>query len=201
MKSWVGLMVLGLALCSFGKSNVVRMVDIAYIERFAPLAIKEMHRVGIPASIKLAQAVIESNAGRSTLAANSNNHFGIKCKSYWTGLSYYHKDDDLDIKGKLIESCFRAYQDIEASFKDHSDFLKTSPKYLSLFALDAMDYRSWANGLKACGYATDKSYAAKLIQTIEEYHLYRYDTFQSPVFDLPVHINPMTTSPRETTID
>ena len=107
----------------------------------------------------------------------------------------------LNTKGKLIESCFRAYQDIEASFKDHSDFLKTSPKYLSLFALDAMDYRSWANGLKACGYATDKSYAAKLIQTIEEYHLYRYDTFQSPVFDLPVHINTIAISPRETTID
>lgn len=202
MKSWVSIALVGLILCSFMDVKDARMIEIAYIERFAPLAVEEMHRVGIPASIKLAQAVVESNAGRSALAAHSNNHFGIKCKSYWTGMSYYHKDDDLDYKGKLMESCFRAYQDIEASFRDHSDFLKSSNKYTSLFELDATDYKAWANGLKSCGYATDKSYATKLIQTIEDFQLYRYDTFQSPMYDLPLHSSlSIPLSVKETTVD
>lgn len=202
MKSWVSIIILGLGLSSFRIEKEARMIEIAYIERFAPLAIQEMHRVGIPASIKLAQAMVESNAGRSALATKSNNHFGIKCKSYWTGMAYYHKDDDLDNKGKLIESCFRAYADINDSFKDHSDFLKYSPKYSGLFELDATDYKAWAIGLKSCGYATDKAYALKLIQTIEDFQLYRYDTYQSAVFDLPVHssmVFPVIS--KETTID
>ena len=146
-----------------------------------------MNRVGIPASVKLAQAIVESNAGRSNLAVNSNNHFGIKCKSYWTGLQYYHKDDDLDKNGKLIESCFRAYQNIENSFRDHSDFLRNSGKYDILFSLDKTDYKGWAWGLKSCGYATDRSYAEKLIQTIEEFKLYRFDTYQASAYDIPKH--------------
>lgn len=173
-----------------------------YIERFAPLAVEEMHRVGIPASIKLAQAVLESNSGRSDLAVNSNNHFGIKCKSWWKGQSYYHKDDDLDARGRLMESCFRAYTDIESSFRDHSDFLKTSPNYTPLFKLDPSDYKGWAAGLKSCGYATDKSYADKLIQTIETFQLYRYDTYKATIYDLPADKGMSTPSRmRETTVD
>jgi flagellum-specific peptidoglycan hydrolase FlgJ len=181
----VGFLGLWLLLSSFGNNLDEKIVAYSYIDRFAPLAIDEMHRVGIPASIKLAQAMLESNLGRSTLATNSNNHFGIKCKSYWTGLQYYHKDDDFDSKGKLIESCFRAYDDIESSFKDHSDFLKNSGKYDVLFGLDAIDYKAWAHGLKSCGYATDKTYALKLIRTIEDFQLYRYDTFSALGYDIP----------------
>lgn len=162
----------------------------AYIERFAPLAIKEMRRVGIPASITLAQAVVESNAGQSKLAQKSNNHFGIKCKSYWTGLTVQYKDDDFDAKGKLIESCFRAYGDIESSFRDHSDFLKGSDKYSELFTLDKSDYKAWAVGLMSSGYATDKTYALKLITVIEDFQLYRFDTYQVGEFDLPA-VNPV----------
>lgn len=170
---------------SFITRDGSKLVEWNYIERFAPLAVDEMHRVGIPASVKLAQAVVESNAGRSTLAAQSNNHFGIKCKNYWKGQSYYHKDDDLDDKGKLMESCFRAYSNIESSFIDHSNFLRTSPNYGKLFLLDPTDYKGWATGLSSCGYATDKSYSDKLIRIIETYQLYRYDTYNAPVFDYP----------------
>lgn len=182
----VGFLGCWLLLSSFRSNLDEKIVAYNYIDRFVPLAIDEMHRVGIPASIKLAQAMLESNLGRSILATQTNNHFGIKCKSYWTGLQYFHKDDDFDTKGKLIESCFRAYNDIESSFKDHSDFLKYSGKYDVLFGLEVIDYKAWAHGLKSCGYATDKSYALKLIKTIEEYQLYRYDTFSAPEYDIPV---------------
>ncbi|MEP7322876.1 MAG: glucosaminidase domain-containing protein [Saprospiraceae bacterium] len=185
MKSWISILFVCLGLCSFDTGINERIVEKAYIERFTSLAIDEMKRVGIPASITLAQAVVESNAGQSKLAIKSNNHFGIKCKSYWTGQQYYHKDDDFDKKGKLIESCFRAYMDIEASFKDHSDFLKSSEKYSELFALDITDYKGWAIGLMSSGYATDKTYALKLITIIEDFQLYRFDTFQTGEFDLP----------------
>ncbi len=205
MKSWFGLAVIAMyiGLTAFKEGMDERIVTQAYIERFAPLAIEEMHRAGIPASIKLAQALVESNAGRSKLALESNNHFGIKCKAYWTGQSYYHKDDDLDNKGNLVESCFRAYNDIESSFIDHSEFLRFSGKYDRLFTIELTDYKAWANGLKSCGYATDQSYTNKLIQTIETYKLYRFDTFQAKEFDMPSTGN----APRrvvqftETTID
>lgn len=183
----VGLLGLWMIFSSFDGIVEERLVAIAYIDRFSQLAVDEMNRVGIPASIKLAQAVVESNAGRSNLAMNSNNHFGIKCKSYWTGLQYFHKDDDLDKNGKLIESCFRAYQNIENSFRDHSDFLRNSGKYDILFSLDKTDYKGWAWGLKSCGYATDRSYAEKLIRTIEEFKLYRFDTYQASEYDVPKH--------------
>lgn len=202
MKSWMSIALVCFGLCSFDNGNKERIVEKAYIDRFASIAMDEMHRVGIPASIILAQAVVESNAGQSTLALKSNNHFGIKCKSYWTGLSYYHKDDDFDTKGRLMESCFRAYQDIEASFKDHSDFLKSSDKYSALFGLDIADYKGWAIGLMNSGYATDKTYAFKLITVIEDFQLYRFDTFQSGVFDLPkITIAGFKTVAPESTID
>ena len=199
----VGFLGIWLLLSSFEVALDEKISAYSYIDRFAPLAVDEMHRSGIPASIKLAQAMLESNLGRSTLATNSNNHFGIKCKSYWTGMQYYHKDDDFDSKGKLIESCFRAYGDIESSFKDHSDFLKNSGKYDVLFGLDIIDYKAWAHGLKSCGYATDKTYALKLIKTIEDFQLYRYDTFSASAYDLPA-VNTALISKstnKETTVD
>lgn len=202
MKVGVVVLLIWVLVSSFTGREDSKLVEWYYIERFAPLAIEEMHRVGIPASVKLAQAVVESNAGRSTLATQSNNHFGIKCKTYWKGQSYYHRDDDLDVKGRLIESCFRAYSDIESSFIDHSDFLRSSPNYGRLFLLDPTDYKGWASGLSSCGYATDKSYSDKLIRIIEAYQLYRYDTYHAPVFDYPVEKGrSLPAEPIETTRD
>ena len=149
-----------------------------YIDTYKDLAVVEMHRSGIPASIKLAQGLLESNSGKSALAVRANNHFGIKCKRYWTGQTYYHKDDDFDKAGRLVESCFRAYNDPIDSFVDHSNFLTNTKHYGELFNYDRTDYRSWAIGLKKCGYATDPSYANKLIRKIEQYKLYRYDYVQ-----------------------
>ena len=151
----------------------------SYIQKFKDIAISEMHRSGIPASITLAQAIHESAWGKGTLALNSNNYFGIKCKDYWTGPKYYIKDDDYE-NGELIKSCFRAYESIEDSFKDHSDFLRDNPRYKILFQYDITDYKSWARGLQKCTYATDPKYAAKLIRTIEQYQLYQYDSVIKP---------------------
>jgi flagellum-specific peptidoglycan hydrolase FlgJ len=146
-----------------------------YIENFGGLAIEEMQRTGIPASIKLAQAIVESGCGKSILAARANNHFGIKCKSYWTGQKYYYYDDDKDSRGNAIESCFRYYDTAEASYLDHSVFLVSTERYQSLFTYDPLDYKSWARGLKRCGYATDTNYSVALINTIEKYSLYEFD--------------------------
>lgn len=140
-----------------------------------------MHRTGIPASITLAQALHESNYGTSKLATQANNHFGIKCKKDWQGDTFGHKDDDFDRKGKLIKSCFRAYPNYRASFLDHSEFLKNSSNYISLFKLHKTDYINWAHGLKKCGYATDPDYAIKLIKKIEKYDLSRFDFWDGPV--------------------
>ena len=138
-----------------------------YIEKYSSLAVKHQKQYGIPASITLAQGLLESGAGRSELARMSNNHFGIKCHSDWKGKRVYYDDDKKD-------DCFRKYNKPEDSFEDHARFLKRA-RYASLFELKVTDYRGWAKGLKRCGYATDKSYANKLIQTIELYELYKYD--------------------------
>ena len=138
-----------------------------YIEQYKSIAIKHQKLYGIPASITLAQGLLESGAGRSELARKSNNHFGIKCHSDWKGKRVYHDDDRKD-------DCFRKYDSPEDSYEDHAKFLKRA-RYASLFELKVTDYRGWAKGLKACGYATDRSYANKLIQTIELYELYEYD--------------------------
>lgn len=153
---------------------------INYIEKYKDLAIVEMYRSGIPASITLAQALHESNAGRSPLALEANNHFGIKCKTYWTGGTYYYEDDDLDRFGNLVESCFRSYATAVESYVDHSNFLMESERYSPLFALDKNDFASWAWGLKECGYATDPDYAVKLIKIIYEYDLSRFDQAENP---------------------
>lgn len=142
----------------------------AYVARYSSLAVSEMYRSGIPASITLAQGLLESGFGRSKLAVESNNHFGIKCHSDWTGERVYHDDDK---KGE----CFRKYSQVLDSYKDHSDFLRYKPRYASLFDFEITDYRSWANGLKKAGYATDPAYAGKLVNLIESYNLDRFDKF------------------------
>lgn len=149
-----------------------------YIEEYKELAIAEMHRTGIPASITLAQGMHESNLGKSDLATKAYNHFGIKCKTYWKGQTYYHKDDDFDKKGKLINSCFRAYNDAVESYIDHSNFLKFTENYMWLFTIKNADYKSWAYGLKNSGYATDKNYANKLIKLVETYNLNAFDSVE-----------------------
>ncbi len=149
---------------------------VAYINRYSAIALSEMYQNGIPASIKLGQALLESQYGTSELAQNTRNHFGLKCKDYWEGQRYYHPDDDYDEQGNKLLSCFRVYQRVEDSYRDHSNFLKHSPWYKTLFELDRTDYRAWAKGLKKCGYATDPAYPAKLISVIERYELYRFDT-------------------------
>lgn len=149
-----------------------------YIEQFKWIAVEEMQRTGIPASIKMAQALHESQSGRSELALNANNHFGIKCKANWNGETYQYKDDDKDNTGNLVFSCFRSYATAMESYYDHSDFLKYRPRYKELFDLPKTDYKAWANGLKKCGYATDPNYPDRLIRIIEKYNL---DLLDQPV--------------------
>ncbi len=151
-----------------------------YIEKYKDFAVIEMYRTGIPASITMAQALHESNKGKSDLATKANNHFGIKCKKYWSGPTYFHKDDDLDDAGVLIESCFRAYDTVHDSYIDHSNFLKFTFNYQNLFEIDKRDYKSWAHGLKRSGYATDPRYAEKLISFIERYNLNELDYIENP---------------------
>ena len=138
-----------------------------YIDQYKDLAIEEMLRYNIPASITLAQGIFESGAGRSELSVKGNNHFGIKCHG-WTGRSVYHDDDTRN-------ECFRAYDNVLQSYEDHSKFLRYNVRYNSLFTLQRTDYRGWAQGLKACGYATNPRYADKLIELIELYKLYELD--------------------------
>ena len=139
-----------------------------YIHKYRDIAVEEMKRYHIPASITLAQGLLESGAGNGKLAKLSNNHFGIKCHGVWQGEKVYHDDDE---QGE----CFRKYDDPFQSYEDHSLFLTSRPRYAELFLLDVTDYKGWANGLKKCGYATDKAYASKLIGIIELYNLNLYD--------------------------
>lgn len=139
-----------------------------YINQYKEIAIREMQLYGIPASIKLAQAVLESGAGRGELAQKANNHFGIKCKGEWQG-EHYFKDDDAP------NECFRKYKDAESSFRDHSLFLTTRDRYKNLFRLPITDYKGWARGLKEAGYATNPAYAERLIKIIEDHQLYLID--------------------------
>lgn len=161
------------------KRKKLNQLTIDYVDQYKDLAVAEMYRSGIPASIILAQGILESGNGQSRLASNSNNHFGIKCKSYWTGKTYYHKDDDFK-NGKLIKSCFRAYDSPIDSYVDHSNFLMYTERYSVLFQYDRTDYYNWAHGLRTCGYATDKRYAKKLIKTIQLYDLQSFDYWQNP---------------------
>lgn len=139
-----------------------------YIDKYKDLAVSQMKKYGIPASITLAQGLLESDAGRSMLAVEGNNHFGIKCHTDWTGKKMYHDDDRRD-------DCFRVYRNVEGSFEDHSLFLTTHSRYAFLFDLKTTDYVGWARGLKKAGYATNPAYAEKLIEIIERYNLDMYD--------------------------
>ncbi len=150
------------------QNRTVRQTREEYIERYKSIAVMQMERYGIPASITMAQGILESDCGNSFLSAQSNNHFGIKCKKNWTGGKVYHDDD---AKGE----CFRAYPSVEASYHDHAEFLDTQPRYDSLFAYPSTDYKSWARGLKAAGYATAPDYAQRLVRIIEECRLYLLD--------------------------
>ncbi len=162
-------------------TNTVEEEAYSYIEDYKEIAITEMYRTGIPASITMAQALHESNLGKSKLAKKANNHFGIKCKKYWNGSTFYHKDDDFNEKGDLIESCFRAYETVFDSYIDHSNFLMYTAHYRHLFDLSQRDYINWAHGLKRSGYATDPAYAEKLIKFIEKYDLTHLDFQENPL--------------------
>lgn len=139
-----------------------------YVERYKHIAIAHMERYGIPASITMAQGILESSNGNSFLAQSSNNHFGIKCKKDWLGETFHYDDDEKD-------ECFRKYPSVEESYRDHAEFLDSQPRYDSLFVYPSTDYRSWARGLKAAGYATAPDYADRLIRVIEENKLYLLD--------------------------
>lgn len=177
---------------------------IEYINKYKQIAMEEMKRTGIPASITLAQGIHETYAGKSVLVLKSNNHFGIKCKSYWTGKKVYHDDD---ARGE----CFRKYDSAIHSYRDHSDFLRAGERYASLFHLDPTDYKGWATGLRKAGYATNPKYAPILIKIVEDYNLQQYTLIamgrvspseeivakvepkpavEVPVLDLPVEPKP-----------
>lgn len=145
----------------------------AYVEKYKDIAISEMNKYGIPASIKLAQALLESGNGNSYLATEANNHFGIKCGGVWKGKSINRPDDN-------INDCFRVYESPEQSFIDHSEFLLRK-RYSDLFLLNKNDYKGWAKGLKAAGYATNPRYPDLLIDMIERYELYQYDRVETRV--------------------
>jgi len=138
-----------------------------YINTYKDIAIREMKRMGVPAAITLAQGILETESGNSVLVKKSNNHFGIKCKSSWTGGGVSHNDD-------AIGECFRQYATAEESYRDHSNFLRGNDRYGFLFALDVKDYRGWAHGLKKAGYATNPAYPQILIKNIEKYNLQQY---------------------------
>ena len=151
--------------------NFTDYTTLSYIQAYKAVAVEEMNTYGIPASITLAQGIIESGSGNSSLAKYANNHFGIKCTSAWRGKAYY-KDDDAH------NDCFRVYKDARESYKDHSEFLKRK-RYSALFELDKNDYINWAKGLKQAGYATNPRYPDMLINTIEKYQLHQYDQPES----------------------
>lgn len=171
------ILVLGL-LClvffSYGQQNAPRMSVNDYVQKYKDIAVRKMKEHGIPASITLAQGLLESGNGNSELAVNANNHFGIKCHETWTG-PVYHMDDD------AANECFRKYSNPEESFEDHSVFLMTRSRYAFLFQYEVTDYSSWAHGLKKAGYATNPNYARLLIKLIEENRLYEYDKEQVKV--------------------
>lgn len=157
---------------STGIPSASSSTGISYVEQYKEIAIEEMYRYGIPASIKLAQAILESGNGKSYLATRANNHFGIKCGGDWSGKSVKRPDDS-------ARDCFRVYQNAEESFRDHSQFLLRK-RYEKLFTLKKDDYKGWAKGLKEAGYATNPRYPQLLIDLIERYNLHQYDQAEAP---------------------
>lgn len=180
----------GLLLLALGMSAQPKMTVPAYIHKYKDIAVEEMQKYKIPASITLAQGILESANGNSELARKANNHFGIKCKTEWMGGKYYYDDD-------AENECFRVYPTDIDSYHDHSIFLCTRDYYKSLFQLDIMDYKSWAHGLKQAGYATEPRYAEMLIKIIEENKLYRLDSFALVFIKDSVAVNNINTPPKE----
>ncbi len=175
MRRWVyfGLGIFSLIGLSFTQHSG-RMTRPVYFETYKEIAIKEMNRSGVPASITLAQAALESGDGNSRLAREGNNHFGIKCHNDWNGKRIFEDDD-------AKNECFRKYGSVEESFRDHSDYLKSKTRYAFLFELKLTDYKGWARGLKKAGYATSPTYAEALIKIIEEHNLFIYDRMEATV--------------------
>ena len=167
-----------------------RITTQEYIDQYKALAILDQEVYGIPASITMAQGLLESDCGNSRLAVEANNHFGIKCKRDWTGESILHDDDALG-------ECFRKYASAEESYRDHSEFLDKSPRYGSLFDLEITDYKAWAHGLKSAGYATNPKYAELLIKIIEENGLHLLDAEQVEVSELIEPIVEMEDEPEQ----
>lgn len=171
--SVVAILILFISSCKTARyasisPGTVSMDRQQYIRNYGDLAVSEMKRTGVPASITLAQGLLESDNGNSTLAVKANNHFGIKCHNDWTGQRIYHDDD-------RRKECFRKYNSVLDSYRDHSDFLRGSQRYASLFELKQTDYKGWSRGLKKAGYATNREYAELLIRIIEENNLQDYD--------------------------
>ncbi len=158
-----------------GNAFAQRMTVEEYVQTYKDAAIAQMKRLGVPASIILAQGILETECGNSDLVKQSNNHFGIKCKSNWTGMSVSHTDD-------APNECFRKYASAEESYRDHSDYLFNTPRYASLFQLSPTDYKGWAHGLKRAGYATNPRYPQILISNIERYNLQQYNDADQPMF-------------------
>ena len=178
--------------CIIGAIRVVAQSEftVVYIEQYKKIAVQEMKRTGIPASITLAQGILESNSGESNLAKKSNNHFGIKCKLDWKGETTFQDDDSK-------QECFRVYPNAKASYKDHSDFLKSRPNYAPLFLLDPVDDSAWAYGLKKAGYATASDYARKIIKVIDDYELSQYNF---PELDVEDSLEAAATAKKEIAI-
>jgi LysM repeat protein len=175
-RSWLLVLLLMIpdaVLSQTGNSSSNRITREEYIDSYAPSAVKEMLESGVPASITLAQGILESGDGNSTLAKVARNHFGIKCHGLWDGEKYFHDDDS---KGE----CFRVYPTVFDSYRDHSEFLRTRERYADLFKLPLTDYKAWAHGLKRAGYATNPKYPELLIRIIEENDLARYDRMKKP---------------------
>lgn len=164
-KLFLAIVLLTIVTNLFGQSKISRQ---EYISRYADIAIRQMKQYGVPASIILAQGMLESDNGNSTLAEEANNHFGIKCHKDWNGPTVYHDDDRKN-------ECFRKYKSPDGSYMDHSLFLRGGSRYAFLFDLESTDYKGWAHGLKKAGYATNPKYAEMLIKIIEENELYKYD--------------------------
>ncbi|MBK7029344.1 MAG: glucosaminidase domain-containing protein [Bacteroidales bacterium] len=180
LKSYRSFLIIFLILFLSGEilSQTTQIPDYkSYIEKFKSIAIEEMLIYKIPASITLAQGIIESNCGLSPLASEANNHFGIKCHKDWTGERFYYDDDE-------EHECFRKYNNAEDSYRDHSIFLSTRPRYAALFSLDSNDYTGWAMGLKQAGYATNPQYPAILIRLIETHNLSRFDKLENSIAKL-----------------
>lgn len=175
MKRIVFSFLLFCCICAPSFAQNAKMTRSEYITKYAKLAVNEMQRTGIPASITLAQACLESDNGNSNLSIASNNHFGIKCHGSWQGERYYHDDD---AKGE----CFRVYNEVYESYVDHSNFLRNGQRYAFLFDFEKGDYVSWAYGLKRAGYATNPDYPKLLIKIIEDNQLHTYDAMSSDMF-------------------